>query len=88
MSDKKQKLQAILDAVKLKVENLTTFEKEVDTILEMFNAIKDINTENVSANLIKRKIKLEDLRADKAVNWNFRMEMRGKYFEVPNVSKK
>jgi len=86
--EKTQKIKQILNSVKLEVDDIEKFGKDVDMILDMFNEIKDVDVEGVSSNLNKKKITLEDLRPDEVKSWNFRPEMSGKYFKVPSVSKK
>lgn len=86
--DKKDKIKKILSSIKVEVENIEKFEKDVDSILGMFDELNEIDVSNFDANLNKKKISLSDLREDRVENWDFRKEMKGKYFTVPSVSKK
>jgi aspartyl/glutamyl-tRNA(Asn/Gln) amidotransferase C subunit len=86
--DQQKKIKNILNAIKFDVDSIEAFENELNPVLGMFNEIKEVNVEGVSSTLNRKKITLAELREDKAVDWNFRPEMRGKYFKVPNVSKK
>jgi aspartyl/glutamyl-tRNA(Asn/Gln) amidotransferase C subunit len=86
--EQRKKIEKILSAIKIDVKDLDKFESDVDGILGMFNELKEINVENIDANLEKKKIRITDLREDQPKDWDFRKEMRGKYFKVPNVSKK
>lgn len=88
MDDKEKKLKDLLKAIKLDVKDIAVFEKDIDSILSMFDQLNTIEVERESAELVKKRIKLNELRDDEPKDWNFRPELRGKYFEVPSVSKK
>ncbi len=88
MIEQKEKIQNILKSIKFNVDNIDDFEKDLDSILSMFNEIKAVDVEGESSTLSRKKITLEDLREDIAKSWGFRTEMKGKYFKAPNVSKK
>ncbi len=85
---KEAKIKQILEAVKIDVEDISEFEKDIDSVLQMFNEIKDVDVENIPVDLIRKKIHISDLRDDIPRDAGFRKEMRGKYYKVPNVSKK
>jgi aspartyl/glutamyl-tRNA(Asn/Gln) amidotransferase C subunit len=86
--EQKSKIQNILKSIKFEVENIDVFEKDLDSVLGMFNEIKEVNVDGVSSTLNRKKITLLDLREDISKDWNFRPEMKGNYFKAPNVSKK
>lgn len=86
--EQKTKIKKILEANKFEINNIEQFEVELKNILNMFEQIKEVNVDGVSSTLDRKKIHLNDLRTDKSTDWGFKPEMRGKYFKVPNVSKK
>ncbi len=88
MNEKEKTIKNILNSVKLDVDDISGFGNEIDAIITMFNNIKDVDVENISADLNKKKITLDELRIDEPKSWDFRKEMRGKYFKVPSVSRK
>lgn len=88
MDTTKLKLKKVLDSVKINVEDIDAFEKDAENILKMFDQIKEVDVDSIDASLHKKKIKISDLREDIAIDANFRIDMRGKYFKVPTVSKK
>lgn len=80
---KRENIKNILDSIKIEVDNIEDFEKDVDSILQMFDEIKKVDVEGIDASLNRKKITLDDLREDEPFDWKFREEMRGKYFVVP-----
>lgn len=89
MDEKRKKIiYQILEGVKLEVQDVESFGKDIDNILEMFDLLKNTDIGNVQNDLERKKITLDDLRGDDARDANFRIDMRGKYFKVPRVSKK
>lgn len=84
----KSKIESLLNGIKLEVENTESFEKDTNAVMGMFDKIKEADVESIDSNLHKKEIALKDLRDDESYEWNFRPEMRGNYFKVPNVSKK
>jgi aspartyl/glutamyl-tRNA(Asn/Gln) amidotransferase C subunit len=86
--DQKQKIKNILEAIKFDVTDINRFEKDIDSILGMFNEINEVDVSGVSSTLNRKKVRLSDLREDASKDWGFRKDVRGKYFNVPNVSKK
>jgi aspartyl/glutamyl-tRNA(Asn/Gln) amidotransferase C subunit len=86
--EQKQKIKNILEAIKFDVTDIDAFEQELGAILGMFNEIKEVDVEGISSTLNRKKISLTDLRVDESKDWGFKKELRGKYFKVPNVSKK
>lgn len=89
MSQNKEKIENLLNLLKIKVENPEIFEKDFDSILKMFDEIKDINVDGIEAKLSKKKVKLDDLRVDEQKDFpGFENKIKGTYFKVPSVSKK
>ena len=86
--DKAKKIKQLENALKIKVEDESKIEQDFGSILEMFDKIKDVDTEGHSSTLDKKKITIDDLRKDEAVDSKFRNDLCGKYIEVPSVSKK
>lgn len=82
------KIKKLLSSIKLEVEDINKFEKDIDSILGMFNELNDIDVSEFDSNLNRKKIKISDLREDKEFNWEFKKDLRGKYLIVPSVSKK
>ena len=88
MNEKAQKLEKLMHALKINVKDEKALEKDFDSILGMFDEIKNIEVKEVDAKLNKKKMKIEDLREDEAIEADFRPEMKGNYFKVLAVSKK
>jgi aspartyl/glutamyl-tRNA(Asn/Gln) amidotransferase C subunit len=87
--EKKEKIQKLLQGIKLEVEDINSFEKDIDSILNMFDELKNVEVTDVSGDLNRKKISITDLRQDiPSETQSFRPEMKGKYFKVPTVSKK
>jgi aspartyl/glutamyl-tRNA(Asn/Gln) amidotransferase C subunit len=83
-----EKIRQILNAIKLDVKDEQKFEKDIELVLGMFDEIKSVNVDNVSANLNKKRVTIKELRTDEVKPWGFRKELSGKYFKTPNVSKR
>ncbi len=81
-------INQILNAVKFTVPDKNAFEADIEHILKMFEDIQSVDTSGIKPGLGKKKIGIQDLREDISKPWEFRKEMRGKYFRVPTVSKK
>lgn len=86
--DKTKKIKQILETVKINVEDISSFEQDIDSILNIFNDISAVDTTNISSELNKRKVSLNDLREDISIDAKFKQGIKGNYFKVPNVSKK
>lgn len=87
MSDKSQKIKDLLELLKIQVDDESNLEKDFDSILEMFDQLSKVET-NESSTLLKKKIKISDLRKDIVKQEEFKKELKGKYMKVPSVSKK
>lgn len=82
------KVEKILNSIKLSVDDITVFEKDIESILGMFDTIKAVEVNSTESSLQKKKISLNELRKDEPKDSNFKPEVRGTYYKVPNVSKK
>lgn len=87
MSEKKEKLEKLMNALKIQVSDKEAMEKDFDSILSMFDDLQKISIEGDSK-MYKKQIKLEDLREDNPKDSEFRKDLKGKYLKVPSVSKK
>ena len=88
MSDKSQKIKDLLKLLKLEVENEADLEKDFDSILQMFDQLSKVKNLSENSTLLKKKIKITDLREDEVIKQDFRNDLNGKYIKVPAVSKK
>jgi Asp-tRNA(Asn)/Glu-tRNA(Gln) amidotransferase C subunit len=87
MTNSKNELDNLLDLLKMQVEDKEKLQKDFDSILSMFNDVQKASDLSESETLEKRKISINDLREDKAINADFRKDLRGKYMKVPKVIK-
>jgi Asp-tRNA(Asn)/Glu-tRNA(Gln) amidotransferase C subunit len=82
------KIKQLLESIKLEIDDIKEFENDVDSILKMFDQLKKADVREGDSQLHKKRVDITSLREDEALDSNFRPEMRGNYFKVPNVSKR
>lgn len=86
--DKLAKIKQLEKALKIKVDNEEKISADFDSIIEMFDKIKQVDVDNYSSTLERKKIHINELRKDEPIDSTFRDDLKGKYIEVPAVSKK
>lgn len=86
--DKLAKIKQLEKALKIKVDNEEKISADFDSIIEMFDKIKQVDVDNYSSTLERKKIHINELRKDEPIDSTFRDDLKEKYIEVPAVSKK
>lgn len=88
MADISTKIKDLEKALKVRIEDENEMKNNFESILKMFDELKNIDVDKYSSSLKRKNIHISDLRKDQVSESEFRKDLQGKYMEVPSVSKK
>lgn len=82
------KLNQILNAVKIRVADVKRYTNDINNILSMFDKIKNFGVNKNNSDLDRKHVKLADLREDNAIPSKLFSHLKGTFFKVPRVIRK
>jgi Asp-tRNA(Asn)/Glu-tRNA(Gln) amidotransferase C subunit len=88
MTDISTKIKNLEKALKIKVEDEQEMSKNFESIINMFDELKNIDVEKYNSSLKRKRIRISDLRKDESSDGNFLKDLHGNYIQVPSVIQK
>ncbi|MCX8034805.1 MAG: hypothetical protein N3A71_00755 [Candidatus Dojkabacteria bacterium] len=82
------KLNQILNAVKIRVTDVKRYTADINNILNMFDKIKNFKLNQHNSDLDRKRVRLPKLREDRPISSKLFPQMKGTYIQVPRVIKK